>query len=255
MSEMSELSPSQIRELVAAIGHWHHVLQFPHGITSPGAYDPRGMFGSLQLPDLRGKRVLDVGTRDGFFAFECERLGAEVVAVDYADMDLTGFGAARKIYGSRVEYVQANVYDLDPGRLGTFDVVLFLGVLYHLRHPLLALDRLRPLCRELLIVESLVCDARVFTGFETGQPLAELAPRLAGVPIAQFLPVERFHADATNKWVPNVACLRALIEDAMFDPGPAHAWGDRALVHARPAAESTALRWVKLDGGLQTRTS
>jgi tRNA (mo5U34)-methyltransferase len=248
---MCELGPSQIRELVGSVRYWHHVLRFPHGITSPGAYDPRGVFASLQLPDLRGKRVLDVGTRDGFFAFACERLGAEVVAVDYADINLTGFGASRKIYGSRVEYVQANVYDLDPGRLGTFDVVLFLGVLYHLRHPLLALDRLRPLCRELLIVESLVCDSRVFTGFETGEPLAALAPRLTGIPMAQFLPVQRFHGDATNKWVPNVACLRALIEDAQFAPGPAHAWGDRALVHARPVADSPALRWVELDRGLR----
>jgi tRNA (mo5U34)-methyltransferase len=248
---MSELSPSQVRELVDSVRYWHHVMQFPHGVASPGVYDPRDLFDLLQLPDLRGKRVLDVGTRDGFFAFECERRGAEVVAVDYAEAGLTGFNAAREIYGSRVEYVQANVYDLDPGRLGTFDVVLFLGVLYHLRHPLLALDRLRPLCRELLVVESLVCDARVFTGFETGQPLAELAPRLTGVPLAQFLPVRRFHGDPTNKWVPNVACLLALLEDAMFAPGPPHTWGDRALVHARPIESPAALRWVELDRGLQ----
>jgi tRNA (mo5U34)-methyltransferase len=252
---MSELSPHQIRELVDSVGHWHHIMRFPHGIVSPGAYDPREMFGLLQLPDLHGKRVLDIGTRDGFFAFECERLGAEVVAVDYGAMDMTGFGAARKIYGSAVEYVQANVYDLDPARLGTFDIVLFLGVLYHLRHPLLALDRLRPLCRELLIVESLVCDARVFTGFETGQPLAELAPQLADLPLAQFLPVGRFHSDATNKWVPNVAGLRALVADALFAPDPAHTWGDRALMHARPVEDKAALRWVELDRGLWTRKS
>lgn len=248
---MSELSPHQIRELVDSVGHWHHIMRFPHDIVSPGAYDPREMFRSLQLPDLQGKRVLDVGTRDGFFAFECERLGAEVVAVDHAEMELTGFSAAKRIYGSRVEYVQANVYDLDPARLGTFDIVLFLGVLYHLRHPLLALDRLRPLCRELLVVESLTCDARVFTGYETGQALAELAPGLTGVPLAQFLPVRRFHGDPTNKWVPNVACLLALLEDAMFAPGPPHTWGDRALVHARPIESPTALRWVELDRGLQ----
>jgi tRNA (mo5U34)-methyltransferase len=249
---MSELSPSQIRELVASVGHWHHVMRFPHGIVSPGSYDPRELFRSLELPDLHGKRVLDVGTRDGFFAFECARLGAEVVAVDHADMEVTGFLAARRIYGSAVEYVQANVYDLDPARLGTFDVVLFLGVLYHLRHPLLALDRLRPLCRELLIVESLVCDARVLTGFETGRPLAELAPGLAGVPLAQFLPVGRCHSDATNKWVPNVAGLLALLADATFAPGPAHTWGDRALVHARPIHNPTARYWADLDRGLQT---
>jgi tRNA (mo5U34)-methyltransferase len=252
---MSDLSPSQIQELIDSVRHWHHIMRFPHGIVSPGVYEPGEMFGFLQLPDLRGKRVLDVGTRDGFFAFECERQGAEVVAVDYADVDITGFAAAHRIYGSKVEYVQANVYDLDPARLGTFDVVLFLGVLYHLRHPLLALDRLRPLCRDLLILESLTCDARFFTGFETGPPLAELAPGLVDVPLAQFLPVKRFHSDSTNKWVPNVACLRALLEDAMFAPGPTRTWGDRAMVHARPAENPTSLRWVEMDRGLQTRKS
>jgi tRNA (mo5U34)-methyltransferase len=250
---MPELSPSEIQELVATVPYWHHILKFPHGISSPGAYDPRGLFEMLQLPDLQGKRVLDVGTRDGFFAFELERRGAEVVALDYTAEDLTGFAAARRIYGSKVEYVQANVYDLDPARLGTYDVVLFLGVLYHLRHPLLALDRLRPLCRELLIVESLVCDARVFTGYETGPALAAAAPALAEVPLAQFLPVGKFHRDPTNKWVPNVACLRALLADAMFAPGPTHAWGDRALVHARPVDDPTALRWVETDRGVLSR--
>jgi tRNA (mo5U34)-methyltransferase len=247
---MPDLTPSQIRELVEAVPHWHHIMSFPHGIVSPGVYDPQEMFGFLRLPDLRGKRVLDMGTRDGYFAFECERLGAEVVAVDYAEMELTGFAAAKQIYGSRVEYVQANIYDLSPEQLGTFDVVLFLGVLYHLRHPLLALDRLRGLCRDLLILESLVCDARVFTGFETGRPLAELAPRLQDVPLAQFLPVGRFHSDSTNKWVPNVACLRALLEDSLFAPDAVRIWGDRALVHARPVEDPKVQRWVKLDSGL-----
>lgn len=252
---MPNLNPSEVRALVEAVSHWHHIMQFPHGIVSPGAYDPRELFSFLELPDLSGKRVLDVGTRDGYFAFECERLGAEVLAIDYADMELTGFGAARRIYGSKVQYLQANIYDLGPEQLGTFDIVLFLGVLYHLRHPLLALDRLRGLCRELLIMESLACDARVFTGFETGQSLAELAPRLVDVPLAQFLPVGRFHSDSTNKWVPNAACLRALLEDALFAPGPSRSWGDRVLIHARPVDDPRVQRWVQLDRGLQSRSS
>jgi tRNA (mo5U34)-methyltransferase len=252
---MSDLSPSEVRALVEAVPHWHHIMRFPHGIVSPGVYDPRELFSFLELPDLRGKRVLDVGTRDGFFAFECERLGATVVAMDHSDIELTGFGAAKRIYGSRIEYLQANIYDLDPEQIGTFDVVLFLGVLYHLRHPLLALDRLRSFCRELLIVESLACDARVFTGFETGRPLAELAPRLKDIPFAQFLPVGQFHSDATNKWVPNLACLRALLTDALFAPASSRAWGDRVLIHANAIENPNAERWVQLDRGLRSRRS
>ena len=170
---MDNLNPDEIRRLVESVHHWHHIIQFPHGIASPGAYDPRQLFDRLELPDLRGKRVLDVGTRDGFFAFSCEWLGAEVVAIDHTDPANTGFLAARKILGSSVEYVQANVYTLEPEKLGSFDVILFLGVLYHLRHPLLALDRLRSLSRGLLFVESLVCDQSIFTDLQKPQALVQ----------------------------------------------------------------------------------
>ena len=247
---MQTLDPSDIRRLVASVPHWHHILTFPHGIATPGAYDPASLLQKCDLPDLRGKRVLDVGTRDGFFAFECERRGAEVVAIDHIAPHHTGFETAKAIYGSKVEYVQANVYEITPERFGTFDVILFLGVLYHLRHPLLALDRLRGVCRELLIVESLVCDARVFTGMETGRPLAELAPGLGDIPIAQFLPMDVYHRDHSNIWSPNVACLRAMIEDAQFTTAMPKTWGDRALVQARPKKDERATWRAVADSGL-----
>jgi tRNA (mo5U34)-methyltransferase len=217
----------------------------------PGAYDPRQLFDRLALPDLRGKRVLDVGTRDGFFAFACEKLGAEVVAIDHTDPANTGFLAALEILGSSVEYVQANVYTLEPAQLGSFDVILFLGVLYHLRHPLLALDRLRALSRGLLFVESLVCDQGIFTDFQQPETLAAVAPRLADIPIAQFLPFGRFHPDWTNKWSPNVACLRAMVEDALFTVEDVQPWGDRALVRAVARDSPELRRRAELDRGLE----
>ena len=250
---MESLSLSEIHQLVDAVQHWHHIIQFPHGIVSPGAYDPRHLFDHLALPDLRGKRVLDVGTRDGFFAFACEKLGAEVVAIDHTDPANTGFMAARTILESKVEYVQANVYTLEPEKLGSFDVILFLGVLYHLRHPLLALDRLRALSRGLLLVESLVCDESVFTGLLQSQTLAAVAPGLADIPIAQFLPFGRFHPDWTNKWSPNVACLRALVEDSLFTVEDVRQWGDRALVRAVAQDSPELRRRAELDRGLEPR--
>ena len=250
---MSNLSPSEIQRMVDAVPHWHHTIHFPHGIASPGSYDPRQLFERLALPDLRGKRVLDVGTRDGFYAFECEKLGAEVVALDHIDPANTGFLAARKILGSSVDFVEANVYEITPERLGSFDVILFLGVLYHLRHPLLALDRLRAVSRGVVYVESLVCDQSVFTGMQQSRPLAEIAPSLSGIPIAQFLPLGRFHPDWTNKWSPNVECLRALVEDSLFTVDEVQTWGDRALVRAA-AHESPEHRWrANLDSGLEPR--
>jgi tRNA (mo5U34)-methyltransferase len=247
---LTELNAAQIADLVASVPHWHHMMTLPHGIRTPGAYDPRDLFSRLRLPDLAGKRVLDVGARDGFFSFECEERGAEVLALDHADPRRTGFDVAKRILGSRVEYVRANVYDLRPEELGHFDVVLFLGVLYHLRHPLLALDRLRRVCKELLVTESLVCDASFFTGFQQTRSLASFSPELTDLPLAQFLSSKRFHPDWTNKWAPNVSCLKALLEDALFQPTAEEVWGDRALIHARPVEDPDLSLRARLDAEL-----
>ena len=238
------------RRLIASVPHWHHIIRFPGGLSSPGAYDPAVLLARLGLEDLQGKRVLDVGTRDGYFAFACERLGAEVVALDQTPPDQTGFEVARSLLGSRVQYTVGNVYDLNPGEHGKFDLILFLGVLYHLRHPLLALDRLRAVCRGMMIVESLTCDAGVFVGLDQRVPLAQLAPSLAQLPIAQFLPYGRFHQDWTNKWSPNLACLVALLADAQFAVTGTQTWGDRALVHA-VAGDDPLVRWrAQQDSGV-----
>lgn len=248
---MTHLSPSETQQIIDTVPYWHHTIRFPHGIASPGAYDPTDLFNRLGLAELGGRRVLDVGTRDGFFAFQCERLGAEVVAIDHTAPGNTGFMAAKRILQSSVEYIQTNVYEMTPERFGTFDVILFLGVLYHLRHPLLALDRLRALCRGRLYVESLVCDQGVFTGMQQSQPLAALAPGLVDLPVAQFLPFGRFHPDWTNKWSPNAACLKALVEDCMFTVEEVQTWGDRALVWANVRESSELRRRTELDQGLE----
>jgi tRNA (mo5U34)-methyltransferase len=117
----------------------------------------------LALPDdLRGKTVLDVGAWDGFFSFECERRGAERVlatdsfAWDGANWsDKRGFELARAALGSHVEDRHVDVMDLSPEAVGgQFDVVLCLGVLYHMRHPLLMIERVASVTRELLILET-----------------------------------------------------------------------------------------------------
>jgi tRNA (mo5U34)-methyltransferase len=243
------LTKTEAQRLVDSIAIWHHVIEFPQGVRSPGAYDPAGLFERLGLGELHGKRVLDVGTRDGFFAFECERRGAQVVAIDNFPVEHTGFEVARRILGSSVEYQLANVYDLKPEELGHFDIVLFLGVIYHLRHPLLALDRLRAVCRGTIYVESLVSDGGVFLEFELAETLEAIAPKLVDIPIAQFLPRGRFHRDWTNKWVPNVACLEALVEDAIFAPEETQTWGSRALVRAVATEEYARRVRVEQDRG------
>jgi tRNA (mo5U34)-methyltransferase len=136
----------------------YHTIELPDGSTLPGLQSPDHMRWRLSLfplpEDLRGRRVLDIGAWDGWFSFECERRGAEVVAVDC--VALNTFMEAKELLGSRVEYLTLDVSELSARRLGTFDIVLFFGVLYHLRHPLLGLEKVVELCTDTALVESFV---------------------------------------------------------------------------------------------------
>jgi SAM-dependent methyltransferase len=144
---------------------WYHTIELRDGVVTSGRFDHRPLVPHYGLPeDLRGKRALDVGSGDGFWAFELERRGAEVTSVDvetFADVDLPpalheifrqrpvdlsfrrGIDIARRQLGSNVKLVNSSVYDLDPDRVGTFDFVHTGDILLHLRDPALALQRLR----------------------------------------------------------------------------------------------------------------
>ena len=171
--------------------------------------------------------MLDVGAWDGFFSFEAERRGAaRVVAADYYSWHGGGWGSkagfelARTTLGSKVEDVDIDVMDLSPERVGTFDVVFFLGVLYHLRHPLLALERIASVTRKLLVLETVV--------------------DMEGIsrPAAAFYPRRELNNDPTNWWGPNVPALHAMLGDVGFDdvrtisPQPSRAYrAARAIAH------------------------
>jgi len=155
---------------------WYHTIELAPGVVTPGWLDTRRIVDEVPLPaSLEGMRCLDVGTFNGFWAFEMERRGAaEVVAVDVldpADWDWParaapetiaaigrrhaggiGFEIAREALGSSVERLGRSVYDLDPDELGQFDVVYLGSLLVHLRDPVRALERVREVCRGTLIV-------------------------------------------------------------------------------------------------------
>ncbi|HVY91695.1 MAG TPA: DUF1698 domain-containing protein [Bryobacteraceae bacterium] len=136
----------------------YHTIELPDGSVLPGLQSVEHLRWRLSLfplpEDLRGKRVLDIGAWDGWFSFECERRGAEVVAVDC--VALNTFIEAKELLNSRVEYLTLDVSELSASRLGTFDIVLFFGVLYHLRHPLLGLEKVVELCTDTALIESFV---------------------------------------------------------------------------------------------------
>ncbi len=185
---------------------WFHRIDLGDGIVTPGIDDSPGRLARLALPDdLTGKSVLDIGAWDGFYSFECERRGASrVVAVDSFSWSGPGWGTkagfelAREVLGSNVEDREMEVLDLAPETVGVFDVVLFSGVLYHLRHPLLALERLATITGELLIVETQV----------------DLVGH--GRPAMAFYPADELNHDSTNWWAPNPAALLAMMRDVGF---------------------------------------
>jgi tRNA (mo5U34)-methyltransferase len=226
------LSSDQIRARVHALGPWFHNLVLGGVATAPdhflGDYPMQKWrrFAHALPEDLRGRTVLDIGCNAGFYAIEMKRRGADrVVGIDHDGHYLRQARFAAEVTGVDIELRQLSVYEV--GRLRErFDVVLFLGLLYHLRHPLLALDLVHAhAARDLLVVQSLL------RGPEEAPPLAEDYPfwelevfEQRGFPAMYF--IERQYAgDPTNWWIPNRAGVEALIRSAGFE------------IVARPEAE------------------
>jgi tRNA (mo5U34)-methyltransferase len=158
------VNPQEIKARVGEI-RWHHSIDLGHGIVTPGQDNSARKLSRLGLPEsLAGKTVLDVGAWDGFFSFEAERRGAQrVLATDSYSWngshdwgDKRGFNLARQVLGSKVEDLDIDVLELSPERIGTFDVVLFLGVLYHMRHPMLSVERVGSVTRGMIVLETAV---------------------------------------------------------------------------------------------------
>jgi tRNA (mo5U34)-methyltransferase len=185
---------------------WYHTIDLGGGVVTRGIDDSAFRLARLDLPaSLAGLTVLDIGAWDGFFSFEAERRGAaRVVASDYFSWHGAGWGSkagfelARETFGSKVEDLDIDVMDLSPERVGQFDVVFFLGVFYHLRHPLLALERIASVTRKLLIVETVVDMVGI------------------GRPAMAFYPGRELNNDPTNWWAPNLPALHGMLKDVGF---------------------------------------
>ena len=258
------------RRRVDKVGFWWHSIDLGNGVTTPGGKSAQQLAHEVEaiaLPDLHGKTVLDIGGWDGFFAFEAERRGAARVALldhymwaldipaqqrywaeclakgvapePYHETDLwhpdtlpgkAGFDTARELLNSRVEEIVADFATCDLEQVGTWDVTLFLGVLYHMPDPLGALKRLATMTNELAIIET---EAVVIPGYEHEA-------------MWRFFPKAELNGDVSNWWAPNIAALVGALEPAGFaraevklgpakelleQPGGPHHF--RAIVHAR----------------------
>ena len=165
--------PNWINSRIAEEPYWFHRLRLPGGIVTPGWSDPSvDKLPHFGLPaDMSGMRVLDIGNAEGFFSFEAERRGAaEVVGIENYPPMARKFEICRAAFGSHARTYMVNVYDLNPGALGTFDLVMFFGVLYHLRHPILALQKVASVCTGTLLMQTATCDDT------SKKPMAEFHP-------------------------------------------------------------------------------
>lgn len=216
LSRLYGLGPVELLER-AKQHSWYHTLELAPGVWTDGWFDLRPSVHHYGLPeDMTGMRALDVGTWDGFWAFEMERRGAAVVALDLDDereLDWpprrrptahsseprgTGFAMAHELRSSKVERVVRSIYTATPEELGTFDLVFCGSVLIHLRDQLLALERIAGLC------------SGTFVSAEEYDPISGLLP----------FPVSRYRADrdkAVVFWQPSIKTWERMLWTAGFE--------------------------------------
>lgn len=218
------LALEEIQERVGARPQWYHTLELAPGVVTPGWFDLRTVAPQVLPSSLAGKRCLDVGTFDGFWAFEMERRGAsEVLAVDIVDPRAwdwpvtagdelvklledrkqggAGFGIAVDAFDSAAQYRECSVYDLDPEDVGRFDVVFMGSLLLHLRDPIRALERLRAVT---------AAGGTVITMDAIDPTMSRLFPRR---PMATF--------DGEGRpwwWMPNLAAYAQMLRSAGLEP-------------------------------------
>jgi len=219
-----KLVMEQIKENIQKLGKWFHNIDLNGVKTAPdhflGDYPAVKFKGFAHaIPeDLTGKTVLDIGCNAGFYSIEMKRRGAaRVLGIDSDERYLAQARYAAEVLGADIEFQNMSVYDI--GKLGEkFDVVIFMGVLYHLRHPLLALD---------LLYDTVVKDMLIFQSMQRGSnEVDSLQPdydfwvedifEKEGFPKMYFIE-KRYSNDPTNWWIPNRAAMEAMLRSAGFE--------------------------------------
>ena len=219
-----EFTQEQIRRRVAELGEWFHNLDLRGVKTAPdhflGDYpEVKWQRFATAIPDdLSGKSVLDIGCNAGFYAIEMKKRGAErVVGIDSDEKYLDQARFAAEVSGTEIEFRKLSVYRV--GELQEkFDLVLFMGVLYHLRHPLLALELLHEhVVGDLLVAQSMIRGSRESLDIPPDFPFWEKELFANENFPSMYFVEKRYANDPTNWWIPNRACFEAMLRSAGFE--------------------------------------
>jgi tRNA (mo5U34)-methyltransferase len=217
------MTREELEGRVRALAPWFHNLDLGGVRTAPEHFlgDYPGMvwdaIGPALPQDLAGKSVLDLGCNAGFFSIELKKRGAaRVVGADFDPRYLAQARLAAEVSGLEIEFRELSVYDVATLE-ERFDVVLFMGVLYHLRHPLLALDLVRRhVAKDLVVFQSMIRGSQGRFPAAPDYPFSEREvfdhpswPKLHFVE-------HRYASDETNWWIPNRACVEAMLRSAGF---------------------------------------
>jgi tRNA (mo5U34)-methyltransferase len=254
-SDAEKPHPKALREQIDTLGPWFHNLTLGGVETAPdhflGDYPSHffSLFSSALPADLRGWSVLDVGCNAGFYSLEMKRRGADrVVALDTEARYLRQARFAAEIAGHDIDFLERSVYDV--GSLGErFDLVLFLGVLYHLRHPLLALDLLRRFSvGRLLVFQSMLRGSEEIAPLAANYDFEDRSPfGTPGFPKLHLIE-ESYANDRTNWWIPNRACAEAMLRTAGFEI-VSNPVGEVYVCRPGPAAADLPRQFEESTGG------
>ncbi len=236
------------QQMIESLQPWFHNIHLPDGSqTAPDhflgdfpAFKWQEISGHIPA-DLEGKKVLDVGCNAGFYSVELAKRGASVTAIDLDPHYLkqAAWVAAQFGLDDQIEFRQQQVYDLAHEQ-ENYDLIWFMGVFYHLRYPLLAMDILAQKCKELIVLQSLTMPGKEALQAEEDYQINSREGMLQeGWPKMAFIE-QKFNGDPTNWWAPNTAALQAMLRSCGFEVIAAP--GDETFV-GRKKSEGVAAGW------------
>jgi len=213
---MTQAALLDLEEKIRSLGPWFHDLEI-HGIRTAPDHPLGNFLRDLWMQvepafprDMTGKTVLDIGCNAGFYSLQLHARGARVTGIEHDPHYLAQARFAARALGADIEYLHLDVYDVD--RLGRqFDYVLFMGVFYHLRHPLYALEKVARLPRERLVFQSMQRGSEETYAAEEDYPISERAIFEDGRFPAMYFIENRYAGDPTNWWIPNRAGMEAML--------------------------------------------